>query len=112
MEFTLIFLASFGIVGSEIPLIHEQHAGASLFEYCPGDFGVLFRHAFHRVEQQDGEVVPGTPASAPTRPQMLKKALITTVVSAAVFAVVYYVINSGIVDGAGLDRMFGIDTNR
>lgn len=65
-----------------------------------------------RDQQQDGEVVPGTPASAPTRPQMLKKALITTVVSAAVFAVVYYVINSGIVDGAGLDRMFGIDTNR
>ncbi len=65
-----------------------------------------------RDQQEDGEVVPGTPASAPTRPQMLKKALITTVLSAVVFAVVYYVIDSGIIDGASLDRMFGIETNR
>ena len=52
----ILRLAGFGIVGAEIPLVYEQHAGPSLLEYRPGDFRVLFRHAFHRVEQQDGDI--------------------------------------------------------
>ena len=39
-----------------------------------------------RTQGEDGTVVPGTPASAPTRPRLLRVALLTTLVSALVFA--------------------------
>ena len=39
-----------------------------------------------RTQGEDGAVVPGTPASAPTRPRLLRVALLTTLVSALVFA--------------------------
>lgn len=45
-----------------------------------------------RTQSEDGEVVPGTPASAPTRPRLLKVVLWNTVLSALVFAVVWAVV--------------------
>lgn len=42
------------------------------------------------TQEEGGEVIPGTESSAPQRPQLLKKALITTVVAAVVFAGVYW----------------------
>lgn len=60
-----------------------------------------------RTQGEAGDVVPGTPASAPVAPRMLRTFAITTVVAAAVFAfvyaaVVYDVLGLGqwIVDGA------------
>ena len=51
-----------------------------------------------RTQGEDGVVVPGTPASAPTRPRFLRIVLLTTLVSAAVFAVFWAVIRFGVID--------------
>jgi predicted secreted protein len=48
-----------------------------------------------RTQAEAGEVVPGTPASAPARPELLIKAAINTVVSAIVFAGILALLNSG-----------------
>lgn len=42
-----------------------------------------------RTQDEAGEVVPGTPSSAPAAPRLLRLFLINTVVAAAVFAVVW-----------------------
>lgn len=56
---------------------------------------------FGQVSQQEaGDVVPGTPASAPTDAQILRKALITTAITVVVFAALLAVI---------LLRLFTID---
>ena len=49
-----------------------------------------------RTQGEAGEVVPGTPASAPARPHLLLKAGITTVVAAIVLAGILGLINSGL----------------
>lgn len=48
-----------------------------------------------RDQQESGAIVPGTPGSAPSHPQLGKKALLTTTVSAVVFALVYAVVTYG-----------------
>ena len=52
---------------------------------------VLFIVLPFGVRSQDdaGAVVPGTPGSAPMAPRLLRTVLITTVVSAVVFAILY-----------------------
>ena len=52
----------------------------TLFAVLP--FGV-------RTQGEDGNVVPGTPESAPARARMLKIFLINTVLAAVVFAVLW-----------------------
>ncbi len=42
-----------------------------------------------RTQGESGEVVPGTPASAPVKPKLKKLFLINSVVAAAVFAFVW-----------------------
>ena len=49
-----------------------------------------------RTQEEAGDVVPGTPASAPARPQLLLKAGITTVVAAIVLAGIVALLNSGL----------------
>ena len=49
-----------------------------------------------RTQGEAGEVVPGTPASAPARPQLAIKAGITTVVAGLVLAAIVGVLNSGL----------------
>lgn len=51
-----------------------------------------------RTQGEAGEVVPGTPASAPAAPRLLRIAVINTVLATVVFAVVWGILNSGIVD--------------
>jgi predicted secreted protein len=51
-----------------------------------------------RTQGEAGEVVPGTPASAPVAPRLLRTFAITTVVAGGVFALVYAVLAGGIVD--------------
>lgn len=40
-----------------------------------------------RTQAEEGEIVPGSTASAPARPMLLRKMLWTTLVSAAIFAI-------------------------
>lgn len=51
-----------------------------------------------RTQGEAGEIVPGTPASAPAAPRMMRTFAITTIVAAAVFGVVYAVMAGGLVD--------------
>ena len=51
-----------------------------------------------RTQGEDGAVVPGTPESAPTRPRLLRVVLLTTIVSALVFAALWAVVRFGLVD--------------
>jgi predicted secreted protein len=57
-----------------------------------------------RTQGEDGEVVPGTPESAPTRPRLLRVVLLTTIVSALVFAAVWAAVRWGVID---LERLLG-----
>lgn len=45
-----------------------------------------------RTQDEDGAVVPGTPGSAPVKPNFLRIIAVTTLFSAVVFAAVYWVI--------------------
>ena len=55
-----------------------------------------------RTQGEVGEVVPGTPASAPVKTRLLRAFAINTVLSALVLAVVWLVITRGWID---LSRM-------
>ncbi|MFQ5564817.1 MAG: DUF1467 family protein [Paracoccaceae bacterium] len=46
-------------------------------------------------QSEDGEVAPGTPASAPVDAMLAKKALITTVIASALFVLAYATIEFG-----------------
>ncbi|CFX41994.1 exported protein of unknown function [Candidatus Filomicrobium marinum] len=61
----------------------------TLFAVLP--FGV-------RSQDEEGEIVPGTPESAPARPRMLRTFLINTLVAAIVFAIVWVVITYRLID--------------
>jgi predicted secreted protein len=50
-----------------------------------------------RTQEEAGEVVPGTPESAPAKQRMLRIFIINTVVASVVFAIVYAVITSGLI---------------
>lgn len=40
-----------------------------------------------RTQDEDGEVVPGTPESAPTRPRLLRVFIVNTIVASIVFSI-------------------------
>ncbi len=63
-------------------------------------------------QAEAGEVVPGTPKSAPTDPMLRRKAKITTVVAALIFAALYAIITSGIITIDDIDYYtpVGLDT--
>ncbi len=46
-------------------------------------------------QSEDGEVVPGTPASAPVDPMIRKKAILTTVIATVLFVLAYSTIEFG-----------------
>ena len=56
-----------------------------------------------KSQEEAGEVVPGTPASAPADAQIGKKARITTAITVVLWAVIAYVILSGMVSIYDLD---------
>ena len=62
-------------------------------------------------QSEAGEVVPGTPKSAPSDYIVGKKAKITTLVSLAVFSVLYLIITMGNFTIADVD-VFGLWKNR
>jgi predicted secreted protein len=56
----------------------------TLFDVLP--FGV-------RTQHEDGNIVPGTPESAPAQQRMVRIFLINTLVASVVFAIVYVIIS-------------------
>ena len=48
-----------------------------------------------RTQGEDGDIVPGTPGSAPTRPRFLRIIGINTVVAAAVFVLIVFAVSRG-----------------
>jgi predicted secreted protein len=46
-----------------------------------------------KSQYEGGEVVPGSEGAAPQHPMLLRKAALTTIVAAVVFACVYFVIS-------------------
>lgn len=56
-----------------------------------------------RSQDEAGEVVPGTPASAPADADIARKARITTAITVILWAVIAYVILSGMVSIYDLD---------
>ncbi|MEL6288861.1 MAG: DUF1467 family protein [Pseudomonadota bacterium] len=51
-----------------------------------------------RTQEEDGEVIPGTERSAPVAPRLARKVLLTTLVSAAIFAFFYTLAATGVID--------------
>lgn len=50
------------------------------------------------TQGEEGDVVPGTPESAPVAPNLLKKFVITTLVSAVIFGIFYGVVAYDLID--------------
>ena len=46
-------------------------------------------------QSEDGEVAPGTPASAPVDPMIRKKAILTTMITTVLFVLAYSTIQFG-----------------
>ncbi len=61
-----------------------------------------------RSQHEGGEIVPGTDPGAPAIPNLGRKLLWTTLVSAAIFAACYVVYVDQLVSLAGLTRSFGM----
>ena len=55
-----------------------------------------------RTQGEDGAIVPGTPESAPSAPRLLRVVLLTTLISALVFAAAWAAVRYGLVDLAAL----------
>ncbi|WCR11716.1 DUF1467 family protein [Paracoccus stylophorae] len=62
-----------------------------------------------RSQQDAGHIVPGTPAGAPEGTPWRRKLTLTTLIAAAIWAVIAWIILGGLVSRAdieNLDRMF------
>mgnify|MGYP001423439163 CR=1 FL=1 len=55
-----------------------------------------------RTQHEAGEIVPGTPASAPAAPRMLRVAVFTSLIAALILGAIQTVIVYQLVDLAGL----------
>ena len=62
-----------------------------------------------KTQAEDGEVVPGTFASAPVKPNLLKKAVATSILAAVILGVAILLIRSGVVSLDTLPGMRGPD---
>ena len=50
-----------------------------------------------RTQGEDGDVVPGTPESAPIAPQLARKALLTTAITSVLFSLLYLNVVTGFI---------------
>jgi predicted secreted protein len=57
-----------------------------------------------RTQGEEVTIIPGTPASAPAAPRLLRVALLTTLVSACLFASLWALMRYGVID---LERLWG-----
>jgi predicted secreted protein len=62
-----------------------------------------------RSQADDGEVTPGTPASAPSDAQIGRKARITTIIAAVLWVVIAWVILAGVFTIEDLDWFGRLD---
>jgi predicted secreted protein len=62
-----------------------------------------------RTQGEDGSIVPGTPESAPAVPRLLRVVVITTLVSAALFAGAWAAVRYGLLN---LDALLGRNLDR
>ena len=53
-----------------------------------------------RTQDEAGEIVPGTPGSAPVNPRILRVVIINTIVSGVVFAAAYVAIEYYVLPGS------------
>ena len=51
-----------------------------------------------RTQGEDGAIVPGTPESAPAAPRLLRVVILTTAISALVFAGLWALVTYGVID--------------
>lgn len=65
-----------------------------------------------RTQGEEGDVVPGTHASAPANPQIRRKVRITTAITAVLWAIVFYIIVSGTITVSDLDWFGTMDGSR
>lgn len=49
------------------------------------------------TQQESGDVSPGTAESAPVAPKLLPKFIATTVIATIVFAIIYWLVEGGVV---------------
>ncbi len=61
-----------------------------------------------RTQGEDNAVVPGTPESAPTAPRLLRVVVLTTLISAAVYAMLWAAVRYGLLD---LEALVGRSPN-
>ena len=47
-----------------------------------------------KTQQETGDIIPGTAESAPTKPMIIKKMVLTTILAGLFFALVYWVITT------------------
>ncbi len=82
---------------------------AALVLYSVTWFMVFFCVLPVRFESQGdrGQVMPGTPASAPEDAMIGKKARITTIIATVIFGLFYLIITSGLITIDNMD-IFGI----
>lgn len=82
---------------------------AALVLYSVTWFMVFFCVLPVRFESQGdrGQVMPGTPASAPEDAMISKKARITTIIATVLFGLFYLIITSGLITIDNMD-IFGI----
>jgi len=82
---------------------------AALVLYSVTWFMVFFCVLPVRFESQGdrGQVMPGTPASAPEDAMIGRKARITTVIATVIFGLLYLIITSGLITIDNMD-IFGI----
>ncbi|MEL6768691.1 MAG: DUF1467 family protein [Pseudomonadota bacterium] len=66
---------------------------------------------WQRSQEEEGEIVPGTPASAPASQRLGFKAVLTTCIAAVIFSVIFYVIEWEVITMADLER-FGPPNTR
>ena len=58
-----------------------------------------------KTQEDVGEVVPGTPRSAPADPQIGKRVIVTTIAATIIYAIIVTIILSGIVTVNEMDFM-------
>ena len=59
-----------------------------------------------KTQGEDGDVVPGTPQSAPANPMIRKRMMITTAIALVIWAIVVAIIVSGVIGLDDIDFLY------
>ncbi len=64
---------------------------------------VVLPIGYQSQEEEDGEVVPGTPPGAPSTPMLKRKFIWTTIAATLIWGVAYLVVSSGVIPLSSVD---------